>query len=266
MTTATTAAGARPLIGISTYWTQARWGVAWDLPAALLPASYPAYVQAAGGLAVMLPPDGSTTAAAAAAATAAAETVRRLDGLLLAGGDDLDPALYGAPPHPRTGRPVPERDRWELALLAAALDQRVPVLGVCRGMQLMNVHAGGTLVQHLPDVVGHDGHNPKAGTFTDHTVTPVPGSLTARLLGPHPRPVATHHHQAVDRLGEGLRVSAHAEDGTAEALEYVAHDGFALGIQWHPEAGTDPGPGRALVEAAAGRCRGAGRTGPAIPG
>lgn len=231
-----------PLIGVTTYLTRARWGVAWDLPAALLPAAYPEYVQRSGGLAVMLPPDDPA---------AAASVIGRLDGLVLAGGEDLDPALYGEEPHPRAGAAVPERDRWELALLAAALDQGVPVLGVCRGMQLMNVHAGGTLLQHLPDEVGHDAHNPRAGVFTGHLVKPVPGTLTAHLL-PDALDVATHHHQAVARLGEGLTGTAHAEDGTVEALEYPG-ERFALGVQWHPEARDDLRLAQALVRAAASR-------------
>ncbi|MEU3355502.1 gamma-glutamyl-gamma-aminobutyrate hydrolase family protein [Streptomyces sp. NPDC037389] len=219
-----------PLIGVTTYLTRARWGAAWNLPAALLPAAYPAHVQRAGGLAVMLPPDDPSTAPAVLA---------RLDALVLAGGDDLDPTLYAACPHPRSGAPVPERDHWELALLDAALTGGVPVLGICRGMQLMNVHAGGTLCQHLPDEVGHDGHNPAPGTFADHPVKPVPGTLTATLLADAPLDVATHHHQSVARLGAGLIASAHAEDGTVEAVEYAGRSGFALGVQWHPEVRDD---------------------------
>ncbi len=228
-----------PLIGVTTYLTEARWGAGWSMPAALLPAAYPRHVQGAGGLAVMLPPDDPATAAA---------TVARLDGLLLAGGEDLDPALYGQTPHPRAGTPVPERDRWERALLAAALDSGTPVLGICRGMQLINVHLGGTLVQHLPDEIGHDGHNPVVGRFSDHPVTPVPGTRTAKVV-PEQADVATHHHQAVGRLGEGLIASAHAPDGTIEALEH-AGDGFTMGVQWHPEVRDDLGCVRALVEAA----------------
>ncbi|MDT0451348.1 gamma-glutamyl-gamma-aminobutyrate hydrolase family protein [Streptomyces hesseae] len=230
-----------PLIGVTTYLTRARWGAAWDLPAALLPAAYPAHVQRAGGLAVMLPPDAPSTAPAVLA---------RLDALVLAGGDDLDPTLYAARPHPRSGTPVPERDHWELALLNAALNRGVPVLGICRGMQLMNVHAGGTLCQHLPDEVGHDGHNPAPGTFADHPVKPVPGTLTATLLAGAPLDVATHHHQSVARLGAGLVATAYAEDGTVEALEYTGRAGFALGVQWHPEVRDDLRVTEALVRAA----------------
>nr|WP_202447801.1 gamma-glutamyl-gamma-aminobutyrate hydrolase family protein [Streptomyces sp. SID5468] len=226
------------MIGVTTYVAEARWAV-WRLPAALLPTLYPRYVQGAGGLVVMLPPD---------APDAAGAVVARLDGLILAGGEDLDPALYGQEPHPSCGTPVPERDAWELALLAAALEREVPVLGICRGMQLMNVHAGGTLLQHLPDRVGHVGHNPVAGVFDEHQVTPVPGTRTARLVADGAL-VATHHHQAVDRLGHGLTATAHAPDGTVEALEHPG-PGFAVGVQWHPERGEDHGVVRALVTAA----------------
>ncbi|MEV4434330.1 gamma-glutamyl-gamma-aminobutyrate hydrolase family protein [Streptomyces sp. NPDC049585] len=231
----------RPLIGITTYLTRARWG-AWDCPAALLPALYTTHVQRAGGAVLMLPPDDPAHAAG---------LLDAVDGLVLAGGDDVDPALYDAVAHPRTGTPVPERDRWELALLEAALEADVPVLGICRGMQLMNVRAGGTLCQHLPDEVGHTGHNPAPGVFHDHAVVPVPGTLTASLL-PARLDVATHHHQSVADVGKDLVVSAHADDGTVEAVEYQDR-AFALGVQWHPEARDDLRLAKALVGAAAGQ-------------
>jgi putative glutamine amidotransferase len=232
-----------PLIGVTTYVTEARWGAAWSAPAVLLPAAYPRYVTAAGGLAVMLPPD--------PARDAAARVVERLDGLVLAGGEDIDPARYGQAPHERAGAPCPERDGWEFALLAAALESGTPVLGICRGMQVMNVHAGGTLLQHLPDEVGHEGHNPRVGVFSTHAVKAVPGTLTGSLLGGVTE-VATHHHQAVDRLGEGLVAAAHTDDGTVEAIEFPG-PGFAMGVQWHPEMREDLEVVRALVRAAAPR-------------
>ncbi|MFH8499346.1 gamma-glutamyl-gamma-aminobutyrate hydrolase family protein [Streptomyces coeruleorubidus] len=225
----------RPLIGVSTYLESgARWGV-WELEAALLPVGYPRLVQRAGGLAAMLPPDDPAHAAAA---------VARLDGLVIAGGPDVEPVRYGAEPHPRTGPPARERDAWELALIDAALTARVPLLGICRGMQLLNVALGGTLVQHL------DGHAEVVGVFGNHAVKPVPGSLYAGVV-PEETSVPSYHHQAVDRLGTGLVPSAYADDGTVEALELPSGEGWVLGVQWHPEMGEDVRVMRALVEAAA---------------
>ncbi|MFF7125004.1 gamma-glutamyl-gamma-aminobutyrate hydrolase family protein [Streptomyces sp. NPDC008240] len=224
----------RPLIGVSTYLEAgARWGV-WELDAALLPAGYPRLVQRAGGLAAMLPPD---------APERAAEAVERLDGLVIAGGPDVDPSRYGAERSPRTGPPAPERDAWELALIGAALAAQVPVLGICRGMQLLNVALGGTLVQHM------DGHAEVVGVFGGHAVKPVPGTLYARIA-PEETTVPTYHHQAVERLGTGLVPSAHAADGTVEAIELPSGEGWVLGVQWHPEMGEDLRVMRALVLAA----------------
>ncbi len=224
----------RPLIGISTYLEAgARWGV-WELEAALLPVGYPRLVQRAGGLAAMLPPDAPEQAAAA---------VARLDGLVIAGGPDVEPVRYGAERDPRTGPPARARDAWELALIEAALAARVPLLGICRGMQLLNVALGGTLVQHL------DGHAEVPGVFGRHPVKPVPGTLYAGVV-PEQTSVPTYHHQAVDRLGSGLVASAHAEDGTVEAVELPSAEGWVLGVQWHPEMGEDLRVLRALVRAA----------------
>ncbi|MDT9697576.1 gamma-glutamyl-gamma-aminobutyrate hydrolase family protein [Streptomyces sp. P17] len=223
----------RPLIGVSTYLeTGARWGV-WELDAALLPAGYPRLVQRAGGLAAMLPPDAPEQAAA---------TVARLDGLVIAGGPDVEPVRYGAERDPRTGPPARERDAWELALIEAALAARLPLLGICRGMQLLNVALGGTLVQHL------EGHAEVVGVFGRHPVKPVPGTLYAGIA-PEETSVPTYHHQSVDRLGVGLIPSAHATDGTVEAVELPSAEGWVLGVQWHPEMGEDTRVMRALVEA-----------------
>jgi putative glutamine amidotransferase len=229
----------RPLIGVSTYYNNASWRVWKDEPAALLPIGYPAMVQASGGIAALLPPDDPD---------AAAETVARLDGLIISGGPDVDPARYGAARDPRTDLPPVERDAWELALITAALDQGLPLFGIC--MQLLNVVCGGDLHQHLPDLVGSEMHSPTPGAYASHPVTPVAGTRLAELLGTETVDVPTYHHQSVDRLGTGLTVSAHAADGTVEAVELAG--GFTLAVQWHPEQGTDLRLTRALVRAAAG--------------
>jgi gamma-glutamyl-gamma-aminobutyrate hydrolase PuuD len=227
----------RPVIGITTYAEQARWG-AWDLPAALLPLAYVQAVADAGGAPVLVPPLGDAVAPALSV----------LDGLLLAGGADLAPASYGAAPHPQTTGTRPERDASELALLAAALERELPVLGVCRGMQLLNVALGGTLVQHLPDVVGHEGHRGPPGVFAEHEVRLEPGSRLARALDGTVA-VRSYHHQGVDRVAGALRAVGWAPDGAVEALEHDALP-FAVGVLWHPEAGEDPRIFRALVDAA----------------
>ncbi|WMX47877.1 gamma-glutamyl-gamma-aminobutyrate hydrolase family protein [Streptomyces roseicoloratus] len=222
----------KPLIGVTTYLDQARWGV-WDLPAALLPAAYPRLIRRSGGIAAMLPPDDPS---------AAAETVARLDGLVVAGGADVEPVRYGAEPDPRTGPPARERDAWELALIGAALEAEVPLLGICRGMQLLNVALGGTLVQHL------DGHAEAVGVMGRHPVSPVPGTRYAALV-PERTEVPTYHHQCVEVLGKDLIASAYAVDGTVEAIE-LPSPAWALGVQWHPEMGEDLRVTRALVAAA----------------
>ncbi|MET7621051.1 gamma-glutamyl-gamma-aminobutyrate hydrolase family protein [Streptomyces sp. NPDC005408] len=222
----------KPLIGVTTYLEPAAWGV-WDMPAALVPAGYPRLVQAAGGLAALLPPDDPASAEAA---------VARLDGLVIAGGADVEPVRYGAEPDPRTGPPARERDAWELALIRAALAAGTPLLGICRGLQLLNVALGGTLVQHL------DGHVGGVGVFGRHTVKPVPGTRYASIV-PEETSVPTYHHQSLDRLAPALTASAYAEDGTVEAAE-LEGAGWVLGVQWHPEAGDDVRVMSALVGAA----------------
>jgi len=225
------------VVGITTYAEQARWG-AWDLPAALLPFAYVQAVADAGGAPLLVPPAGDAVAPALAV----------LDGLLLAGGADLDPAGYGAEPHPQTTGLRPGRDAAERALVDAALGAGLPVLGVCRGMQLLNVALGGTLVQHLPDVVGHEGHRGPPGEFAEHEVRLEAGSRVGRALG-EVVAVRSYHHQGVARVAGALRVAGRAPDGAVEALE---HDElpFVVGVLWHPEAGDDPRLFEALVQAA----------------
>ena len=233
----------RPVIGLSSYAEPARWA-AWELPAALLPLNYAEQVAAAGGVPVLLPPVPGIAAA-----------VDRLDALILTGGGDIDPAAYGAAAHPRTGRVSVERDRAELDLLAAALTAGLPVLGICRGLQLLNIARGGTLHQHLADLgpALDPDHTPEPGTFGRHPVRVAAGSMLAEILGAdEPFAVPTAHHQAIDRLGAGLTATAWAADGIVEAAELTdgEHHPFVIAVQWHPEAGDDPRLFHALVVAA----------------
>jgi putative glutamine amidotransferase len=233
-----------PLIGISAYSEQARWG-AWERQAVVLPRRYTDAIAAAGGIPVLLPP-----------VPAIEDALARLDGLLLSGGGDIDPARYGAVPAPQLTSVREERDAAEFALLDAALSLRLPVLGICRGLQVINVARGGSLHQHLPDVVGHEGHAPVPGGFGEHPVQVAPGSRLSGILdraGGLPIATPTHHHQAVDRLGKGLTATAWAADGTVEAFEADGGDSFLVAVQWHPEAGDDPSLFRAMVAAARDR-------------
>jgi putative glutamine amidotransferase len=224
----------RPLIGITSYVEQARWGV-WDTKAALVPYGYVQQVTDAGGRAVLIPP-----------ASEPAEILRVLDGLLLAGGADIDPVRYGQPAHPQTVGLRPDRDEGELELLDAALEQDLPVLGVCRGMQLMIVHAGGHLQQHLPELVGHENHRPAAGVYGEHAVRVDGASRLGSILGERVQ-VRSYHHQGVTDAGK-LSVVGWADDDTVEAVEDPSHT-FALGVLWHPEVGQDPRLFDALVAA-----------------
>jgi len=230
----------RPLIGLSSYREQARWG-AWDLQADLLPSAYAQAIETAGGTPVLLPPSRPYDEAARA-------VVARLDGLVISGGADVQPDRYGAEPGEKTVSWREDRDAWELALLGAATAD-LPVLGVCRGMQVMAVHAGGTLDQHVPDLVGHERHNPGPDAFGDTAVAVSPGSLLATILDPEPV-VRCHHHQSV-RTHPGFEGVAWAEDGLLEAIE-TPKARFRIAVQWHPEMAADTGLFHALVQAASG--------------
>lgn len=212
-----------PLIGISCYLEPTRFGV-WDTPAAVLPKWYLDGVVAAGGTPVLLPPVEGWEEA----------HLSQLDGLIIAGGADIDPDRYGAERESATGPARPDRDESEWALINAAFNTRVPILAVCRGMQLLNVVLGGTLLQHLPDRTGTDDHQPAPGTFGRVPVSVAPGSRLAGIVGERVE-VRCHHHQAVDKLGDELVPVAWAADGTVEAVE-LPGEHFAVGVQWHPEA------------------------------
>ena len=239
-----------PVIGITAYDDQAEWRN-WKARAALLPYAYVNAVRQGGGRPVLLPPDGDENEAS--------ETVAGLDGLVVSGGPDIDPARYGKARHPRTQASVPVRDAWDLAVTGQALRLGVPLLAICRGMQVLNVCRGGTLHQHLPDLRGHTRHAGPPNGFGLHQVRISPDSALAAMLPDDGFiEVPTHHHQAVDLLGDGLKAVAWEEDGTIEAVEAGPSEldglsGFVLGVQWHPEQGSDPRLFTALVNAAAER-------------
>ncbi|GGV28434.1 gamma-glutamyl-gamma-aminobutyrate hydrolase [Actinomadura cremea] len=231
--------GSAPLIGVTACQEPARWGM-WVREAALLPVSYVRSVERAGGVPVLLPPMASLRGVGT--------LVGRLDGILLAGGADVDPELYGAERHAETDPPQPQRDRFELALARAVVDADVPFLAIGRGMQVLNVARGGTLVQHLPEAVGHERHAPDPGRMGPHPVRISPSSVIGKVLG-ESADVPALHHQAVGRLGKGLAAVAWAEDQVVEAAELQGHR-FGLAVQWHPEEGTDGRLFEALVSAA----------------
>lgn len=226
-----------PLIGLTAYQEQARFGV-WDQRADMLPTEYAGSIAAAGGVPLLLPVQDPALAPAALA---------RLDGLVVTGGPDVDPGRYGADPHPTVTDWRVERDAWELALLDAAAERRMPVLGICRGMQIMAVHAGGALEQHVPDIVEHHQHSPGGDTFGDIGVSTDEGTRLRSLIGDR-GDVGCHHHQSV-ASHPGLRAVAYADDGILEAIE-ADGDRFVVGVQWHPETRADAGLFRGLVRAA----------------
>lgn len=218
------------MIGLTTYLDRAKFGV-WDVRAGLLPADYLDGITAAGGIAVLLPPQPVTP-------EIAARVLDGVSGLVITGGRDLDPARYGQPARIETDRPEPTRDSWEFELLAEAFRRGLPVLGICRGAQVLNVALGGTLHQHLPDVIGNCGHRAGNGVFTAMPVRTVAGTRLAELLG-ETCEVQCYHHQAIAELGDGLVVSARDDDGVIEAIELAGAAGFVVAVQWHPEASLD---------------------------
>ena len=220
--------GKRPTVGITAATESVSYGVWEGMPAFISPAGYVRAVQRAGGRPVLLPPDPED-------AEDPEELLDLLDALILTGGaGDLDPDLYGQDPHPETGPVQPERDAYELALVRGAISRRMPTLGICRGMHVLNVAYGGGLEQHLPDIVGHEDHRHTPGTFADHEVTLEKGSLAARAVGAENAPVKSHHHQGIRDVGEGLVVTGRSEDEAVEAIEDPSCP-FVLGVLWHPE-------------------------------
>ena len=236
----TSASAEDVVIGVPAVHENARWSV-WDQPAHLVATSYVSSIRRSGAAAVLLPSDDR----------AVSRYLDRVDGLLLIGGSDIDPSFYGADPDPRLEATFPERDEFEIALVGAALERSIPVLGICRGMQLLNVALGGTLTQHLVDGSGQTSHRRVRGSFagTEHEVVLEQGSLVAEAVGEVHHIARCHHHQGIDRPGEGLTVTGRALDGVAEAIE--ANDGrWLLGVAWHPEADPRSRVFRALTEAA----------------
>lgn len=216
----------RPVLGITAYRERARWGV-WDREATVVPQTYVSMVHRGGGVPVLLPslPDSED------------DVLSSVDGIVLAGGADIDPVRYGASPHRTVRGTRPDRDDWELRLLRAALEADLPVLGICRGAHVLNVAGGGTLDQHLPETNRHHGHRPEPGVFGRTAVQLRAGSATAEILGEHVS-VPCHHHQALREIAPSLDIVGRAADGTVEAVE-IPDRTFALGVQWHPEEDPD---------------------------
>lgn len=231
MSVSDTSSGAvpRPVIGLTTYLEQSKTGV-WDVPASFLPKVYFEAVTAAGGIAVLLPPQPVDEGIAD-------RVLDSLDGLIITGGKDVDPARYGQEPHPLTDEPRRDRDTWEDALLRRAIDRELPFLGICRGAQVLNVALGGTLHQHLPDVIGQNGYQMGGGVFSAVDIAVTPDSTVHSLLSDG-LSVPVYHHQAIDRVAEGLIVSATTADGVIEAVELPSVP-FGVAVQWHPEEATD---------------------------
>jgi putative glutamine amidotransferase len=236
---------ARPLIGVCAAIERASFGVWSDEPATVLPLSYSRAIHGAGGMMAMLPPDRR-------ASEDPSELLDRIDALVLGGGADIDPESQGVEAHPETVGTNPDRDRFEIALALGALDRGMPLLGVCRGMQVLNVACGGTLDQHIPDRLGHEIHRPVPGAWAEHEVRIEPGSLAAEAAGTERLTVKSHHHQGVDRIADKLTATAWAtDDESVEAIE-SGNGSFALGVLWHPEEDATDAIIPALISRAGG--------------
>lgn len=236
-----------PVVGVGTAREPARWAV-WDLPAALVASNYLEAIERTGALPLLIPPSEVVS-------DNPDVVLERVDGLLLAGGPDLDPAIYGEPLSPDTEETMPARDAPEVVLTRRAHELGIPLLGICRGMQVINVAFGGSLLQHVPDEVGHEEHRRQLGSFVgnEHEVSLTPSSRIARVEGGERASVHSHHHQAVEVVGSGLRVTGRAPDGMPEALEGFEGGAYLLGVQWHPEADPDSRVIESLVRAASAR-------------
>ena len=233
----------KPLIGLTTYRQRSQTGV-WDVDAAFLPSEYFDAVNRAGGIAVLIPPQVVDTADAK-------RILSGLDGVIISGGRDVDPALYGQQPGEHTDKPDQKRDALELAIYEVAIEQNIPFLGICRGQQVLNVKRGGTLLQHLPDVVGSTKYQLGNAEYTIAKIHVSPNTLLSHALnGDETVTGALYHHQGIDQVGEGLTVVAKSEDGIVEAIELANHP-FGLAVQWHPEhTPEDNRLFEALIEAA----------------
>ncbi len=249
-------AAGRPVIGVSCY-VEAVDRDPWRAqPSAVIPRMYLAHVERAGGLPIVLPPpDPALVGGEGALGALAAAVLERVDGLVIAGGADVGASRYAARPHPSSQAPRPDRDAWEIALVDEAGERDLPLLGICRGMQVMAVAAGGTLDQHLPDAVGSAEHLPAPGVYASHPVRAAAGSRLAAILGTDELPVPTYHHQGV-ATHPGYVPTAWHPDGTLEAMEDVGA-AFRIAVQWHPEAGEDGRLFEALVAAARSSAAGA---------
>jgi putative glutamine amidotransferase len=234
-----------PLVGICATDERVSWGAWYRYPVSMAPHAYVTSLQRVGAVGIVLPPDDVVTADPDL-------LLDRIDALILTGGADIDPATYGAEPHRETKGTSPQRDRFEVALTQRALDRDMPVLGVCRGMQLLNVALGGTIDQHLPESLGSELHRTIAGVFGPHEVRLDPESLVCEAEGAEMVVALSHHHQGVDRVGDGLRVCGWSvEDDLVEAIE-LPDKRFAIGVVWHPEEDEESHLIGALVEAAGG--------------